>query len=98
MTDDDYRTIPLSSVIGGALWALVFMFVVVGWICMAANQIHLAIMLAFTACATSAVSATWTIRTFSERTQALIRIAFGLDGQQQGAGRPDWHRDRVESS
>lgn len=70
-----HDSIPLRSLITAALWALVFAFLAAGWICMLAGQPNVAVMLALTACASSAVSATWTIRTFAQRTQDLIRFA-----------------------
>lgn len=67
------RYIPLCNLLTYALWSWVVLAIAVGWICSAAGQQHLAVMLGLTACASSAIAATATIRLFALRTQALIR-------------------------
>lgn len=73
------RSIPLTIFVIYSLWGLVLAATVAGWICMLAGNHPVAQMLGFTACVSSTVAGTASIRYFILRTQRLIRAIHGFD-------------------
>lgn len=72
------------AVVVVALWVAVGLFAVSGWAAMflAPDGWRWAVMLATTACATSAVAAVFHIKLYVTRVCSLIRAASGLDSSE----------------
>lgn len=77
-----------SKVITAALWTWVGAVMVAAWIVWLNDLHELAVMFGFTACASSAVAATSSVRCYSLRVCGFLRMIHGLDGQPPSGPRP----------
>lgn len=81
-------SIPASRVISFALWAVVAGFMIAAWLVLFAGEADVAIMIGLTGCVAAATAAVATIRCYSLRLCAVLRIiSINQRGQDGGDGR-----------
>lgn len=92
---NEYRTVSVASVITTALWVAVVGLIAAMWASVAVSNQGASQGFGFTACATTGVASTASIRRYAARVLALIRATHGLDssGAQiaRDGGRAELH-------
>lgn len=71
------------GVIAGIVWGVVVALVVGMWLALGFGEESVAQALGFTGCATSAVAAVLSIRRYTCKTQALIRLLYGGERERE---------------